>query len=162
MTERPQRWSVTLQHRWQDREPVVAIAIGGWESTGPGLVEILLQETVDPREAVEVAIATAQERALAIDLESAVTYGDWPDATAEGTGYGAEELRAQAQLWAECQPTCDECLAVATLELYTESLTGTQGNYCSDSCAERACDRYWQWLREEDPEIARYLEEEEQ
>jgi hypothetical protein len=29
------RWSVTVQHRWEDSEPVVALAVGGWEAVGP-------------------------------------------------------------------------------------------------------------------------------
>ena len=141
MSERrltPQRWSVTVQSRWEDREPVVAIAVGGWECVGPALTAsgVILRETVDPVEAVEAALGAAQERSLAIDLESALTYGDWPDATAAGTGYSAEELRAQAVLWAELQPHCEGCGAVANLEQYLDWETGWEGSVCSEQCGE--------------------------
>ena len=69
MSERrltPQRWSVTVQSRWEDREPVVAIALGGWDCVGPGLLECVLRETVDPVEAVDAALGAAQERSLSI------------------------------------------------------------------------------------------------
>jgi hypothetical protein len=140
----PQRWSVTVQHRWEDSEPVVALAVGGWEAVGPGLVECVLAETVDPVEAVEAALATAERLSLAIDLESALTYGDWPDATAAGTGYGPEELRAQAGLWASLQPQCEGCGELADLEQYLDWETGWEGSVCSEQCGERVIR---DWLR---------------
>jgi hypothetical protein len=147
----PQRWSVTVQHRWQDSEPVVALAVGGWEAVGPGLVECVLAETVDPVEAVEAALATAERLSLAIDLESALTYGDWPDATSAGTGYGPEELRAQAELWASRQPQCEGCGEVAELTEW-EDEEGWSGAVCSEQCGERAT---WLYLRELEREESR-------
>jgi hypothetical protein len=142
----PQRWSVTVQHRWEDTEPVVAIAVGGWDCVGPALTAsgVILRETVDPVEAVEAALATAERRFLAIDLESALTYGDWPDATAAGTGYGPEELRAQAELWASLQPQCDGCGEFAELTEWEDWETGWAGAVCSERCGER---EIRDWLR---------------
>ena len=142
----PQRWSVTVQHRWQDTEPVVAIAVGGWDCVGPGLTAsgVIVGETVDPVEAVEAALAAAEERGLAVDLESALTYGDWPDATAAGTGYGPEELRAQAELWASLQPQCDGCGEFAALEEWQDWETGWEGSVCSEQCGQR---EIWHWVR---------------
>jgi hypothetical protein len=142
----PQRWSVTVQHRWEDSEPVVALAVGGWEAVGPGLTAsgVILRETVDPVEAVEAALAAAEERGLAVDLESALTYGDWPDATAAGTGYSPEELRVKAGLWASRQPQCDGCAECAELT-ECEDEEGWSGAVCSEHCGERAV---WLYLRD--------------
>lgn len=149
MSERrlsPQRWSVTVQHRWQDSEPVVAIAVGGWESTGPALLECVLAETLDPVEAVEAALATAERLTLAVDLESAVTYGDWPDATAAGTGYSPQELNLLAQLWLSEQPECDGCGEIAQLTEWEDWDTGWAGAVCSEYCGEREAIRWAQRL----------------
>jgi hypothetical protein len=157
----PQRWSVTVQHRWEDSEPVVALAVGGWDSVGPGLLSggVIVRETVDPVEAVEAAIAAAAERGLAVDLESAPTYGDWPDATAAGTGYSSEELRAQALLWAECQPQCEGCGQIAALSDCWDPEWGWEGRYCSDYCAEREWDSWTERMAAVDPLAAERLAE---
>ena len=147
MSERrltPQRWSVTVQSRWEDREPVVAIALGGWDCVGPGLLECVLRETVDPVEAVEAALGAAQDRSLAVDLESALTYGDWPDATAAGTGYSPQELNWLAHLWLSKQPECDGCGEFAALEEWQDWETGWAGAVCSEQCGER---QIQDWLR---------------
>jgi len=157
----PQRWSVTVQHRWEDSEPVVALAVGGWDAVGPGLLTggVIVRETVDPVEAVEAAIAAAAERGLAVDLESALTAGDWPDATAAGTGYSPEELRAQAQLWADCQPQCAECDTVAAVSQYWDPQWDWSAYCCSEQCAERNWDRWAEALAAVDPVAAELLAE---
>ena len=149
MSERrltPQRWSVTVQRRWEDREPVVAIAVGGWDCVGPALTAsgVIVRETVDPVEAVEAALATAGRLSLAIDLESALTYGDWPDATAAGAGYSPQELQWLAQLWLSEQPECDGCGEFAELTEWEDWETGWAGAVCSEQCGER---EIWHWLR---------------
>lgn len=163
MSERtePQRWSVTVQRRWEDSEPVVAIAVGGWDCVGPALTAsgVILRETVDPVEAVEAALTAAEERGLAVDLETALTAGDWPDATAAGTGYSPEELRAQAVLWLDCQPQCDYCQTVAELTECWDPEWGWEGRYCSDSCAERDWDRWTESVAAVDPLAAERLAE---
>ena len=158
MSERrltPQRWSVTVQSRWEDREPVVAIAVGGWDCVGPALTAsgVVLRETVDPVEAVEAALGAAQERSLSIDLESALTYGDWPDATAAGTGYGPEELRAQAELWASLQPECEGCGAVCDLEQWVDWDTDTELAVCSEQCGERVMADWLRTLEQEESRL---------
>jgi hypothetical protein len=147
----PQRWSVTVQHRWEDTEPVVALAVGGWEAVGPGLVECVLAETVDPVEAVEAAVATAERLSLAIDLESHCVYGDWPDATARGTGYSPEELGVRAGLWASLQPQCDGCGECAELTEWEDD-EGWSVAVCSERCGERAV---WLYLGELEREESR-------
>lgn len=138
-------WSVTVQHRWMDTEPVVCIAIGGWDSVGPGLLEVVLQETTDPTEAVETALRAAQQRGLAVDLETDRVYGDHPDATAEGTGYTAEELHSRADDWLDQQPECWECGDIADLRWAVD--WETECNYCSQTCAESA------YIREHTEEV---------
>jgi hypothetical protein len=157
----PQRWSVTVQHRWEDSEPVVALAVGGWDCVGPALTAsgIIVRETVDPVEAVEAALTAAAERGLAVDLESALTYGDWPDATAAGTGYSPAELRAQAQLWLDCQPQCEECDTVAAVSEYWDPQWDWSAYCCSEPCAERSWDRWTERMAAEDPVAAELLAE---
>lgn len=85
-------YAVTVQHRWMDTQPVVAIAVGGFESCGPGLVARVIDETHSAVDAVSSALEEAHRRGLAVDLETEWTYGDWEDPTALGTGYSAEWL----------------------------------------------------------------------
>lgn len=149
MSERrltPQRWSVTVQRRWEDTEPVVAIAVGGWDCVGPALTAsgVILRETVDPVEAVEAALGAAQERGLAIDVETVLTAGDWPDATAAGTGYSPQELNWLAQLWLSEQPECDGCGEIAELTEWEDWETGWAGAVCSEYCGEREAIRWVQ------------------
>jgi len=157
----PQRWSVTVQHRWEDTEPVVALAVGGWDCVGPGLLTggVIVRETVDPVEAVEAALTAAAERGLAVDLETALTYGDWPDATAAGTGWDPQTLRAQAAIWADCQPRCGHCGEISAVTECWDPEWSWEGYYCSDSCAERDWDRWTERMAKEDPVAAELLAE---
>ena len=157
----PQRWSVTVQHRWEDSEPVVALAVGGWDCVGPALTAsgVIVRETVDPVEAVEAAIAAAAERGLAVDLETECVYGDWPDATAAGTGYSPEELRAQAQLWADCQPQCDCCGEIRAVSEYWDPEWNWSAYCCSEPCAEQSWDLWTRDIAAVDPVAAELLAE---
>ena len=163
MSERtePQRWSVTVQHRWEDSEPVVALAVGGWDSVGPGLLSggVILRETLDPVEAVEAALGAAEERGLAIDVESALVYGDWPDATAAGTGYSPRELQRLAELWMSEQPECEECQTVTAVSEYWDPQWDWSAYCCSEPCAERNWDRWTEALAAVDPVAAELLAE---
>ena len=163
MSERtePQRWSVTVQHRWEDSEPVVAIAVGGWDAVGPALTVsgVILRETVDPVEAVEAALTAAEERGLAVDLETELTAGDWPDATAAGTGYSPQQLRLLAKLWLAEQPECDYCQTVAELTECWDPEWDFEGRYCSESCAEGDWDRWTEALAAIDREEAERVAE---
>jgi hypothetical protein len=151
----PQRWSVTVQRRWEDSEPVVAIAVGGWECVGPALTAsgVILRETVDPVEAVEAALGAAAELSLAIDLETSLTYGDWPDATAAGTGYTAAELNRLSLLWLSEQPECDGCGSVAELEDWGDWDTGWEGRVCSERCGEREILNWQRTLEREESRL---------
>ena len=157
----PQRWSVTVQRRWGDSEPVVAIAVGGWDCVGPALTAsgVILRETVDPVEAVESALSAAEERGLAVDLETELTAGDWPDATAAGTGYSPQELQRLAELWLAEQPECDCCGEIRALSNYWDPEWSWEGYYCSDPCAEQSWDLWTRDVAAVDPLAAERLAE---
>lgn len=137
------RWSVTVQHRWMDTEPVVCIALGGWDSVGAGLIAdgVVVRETLDPHETVDAALQAAAARGLAVDLETSYTYGDYSDPTGEGTGYTESELRELADKWWRVQPRCNECGEVSDLLWAVDFETDCE--YCSEYCAESAYTRLY-------------------
>lgn len=124
-TKYNRHYSVSIQNPW-DREGLhVEIAVGGRDAISPGLTKVILEDTVDPVEAAEAAIAASKERGIPIDYASIMTYSDGdPNFDYDAVMVRAKEARAKCI-------RCDYCG-----EIVNQTYTLDDDVFCGDLCYE--------------------------
>ena len=151
-------WYVSRQHYYYSGEYVVEIAFGGIDYSGADMLANGYNEEgeyVDPREAVEAAIAIRKQwkrdqpkPKLKIGIAMGSTGGMGLEL--EG-GATVAELRAHAKKAYESVPKCDKCGEIiegdpVTLCDYPDE------DYCSENCADRAWEEIERMNQEDEDE----------
>lgn len=122
-TKYNRHYSVSVQAPW-DREGLhVEIAVGGIDAVSPGLTVMVLEDTTDPVEAAEAAIAASKERNIPIDYASIMTYSDGDP----NFDYDAVMVRAK-----EAQEACIRCDFCA--EIVSGTFLQDDDAFCDEQC----------------------------
>lgn len=136
-------YTVTRQRYFPDGDPVVEIALGGIDHSGPDCLSVI-GEFTDPREAVEAAWASFCDW-RETEPEAIISCGDtWGGSLPLLDNESWDQLSAWAESEFESLPKCERCGEIISegkeFRIWEEwaAFGEDAATFCSESCADNA------------------------